>query len=1250
MESAGRKQTGGAPSSDGAALRILFVVHGFPPESRGGTESYCLEAARALHGLGHDVHVLAGSMSGATPPDLVPSTVEGVPVLTLRRQGLFVDDWDRSDAPDAEALFRQALARLRPDVVHVHHWIRLTRTLVATSHTEGIPALATLHDLWATCPRCFRIREGSFCRLPLGPASCLTCVPRLLDPGDAVVAGEIEQYRDDFAQELRLARRLIVPSGAHRDLVAALIDEPPGRLLVLPHGTIGQAPVGAGMARPSGAGATVRLGFWGDLVPMKGYHLLLEALRSLPAEQAARFEVHGWGETHDPAYADRLDELERGLSVHRHGAFVPADLASVPLDWAVIPSVASESYSFVLDEALLLGVPPIVSDRGALAERIGSAGLSFEPEQAAALAGVLERVLAEPGLRDRLARSLPSPAPMEGHARRLLELYREVLAEGGDPPRGDPELDRRRHVGLAARLDRLDRRALNAAGQMEAEAARARGLAAELRRAEESVRESAGTLATYERSLAEHRIERERLQAELEQAGAWLVEARDLLARREATVRDQGAALEALASQAERDAELEAKREADREELAERLQSEAQALRSGLTRDVARCEALETRLDDLRGRLADLAVSERSASESAKAWRGALEELAAARERHGGELDEALEACDRVAGERDAAVASARRAEARVTGLEAGLAVREEDVRELTHRLRERVASERDLAERLQHALREQALRRAERDRYREDLRAARARAEELAGRAAGSEASPGRGTLPQAVRQDPRSARPATIPDRVSGPESVRAAAGPGPGLRILMVVHQFLPNHAAGSEIYTWKLSKGLAARHHVHLLFTEARYGVHQYQVREGTWDDLPYTEVSHQQATRDFELTYRDERMNAIFRQLLEQERPDVVHIQHLHNFSIDFISIAKAAGIPVVYTLHEYMLLCPRGGQMLRADGERCARPIPEKCADCIDHYRLGAPDSGSGQASLVSRIGRYLPQNLRLALRSLLPREERTETGPAQDREAWVHAAAERLDVVREALRGVDLFIAPSRFLRGIFIDSGMVEPGRILYSDYGMDPGPLSDLQRIHGSGLRVGYIGTIAPYKGVHVLIEAMNALVDREDVSCQVHGALETFPDYALDVQDVSRNPRTVFHGRYDNRRIGEVLGGLDVLVVPSLWYENAPLTIHEAYLAGIPVVASRLGGMAEYVHDGVTGLLFETGDAVDLADRLRTLAEDPSRMDRFDLSAVPVKPIDEDALEMAARYRSLVEAARGAATIRQGGALT
>jgi glycosyltransferase involved in cell wall biosynthesis len=151
--------------------------------------------------------------------------------------------------------------------------------------------------------------------------------------------------------------------------------------------------------------------------------------------------------------------------------------------------------------------------------------------------------------------------------------------------------------------------------------------------------------------------------------------------------------------------------------------------------------------------------------------------------------------------------------------------------------------------------------------------------------------------------------------------------------------------------------------------------------------------------------------------------------------------------------------------------------------------------------------------------------------------------------------------------------------------------------------LKKTPSSGLRVGYVGQIARHKGVHVLFEAARQMPDAS-LSVRAYGDTTSFPEYTARLRRlIAGDERLELAGVYRPQRLSQVLRELDVIVVPSLWYENSPNVILEAFGHRTPVVASNLGGMAELVRDGENGLLFAPGDAEGLARQLRRLLDDP-----------------------------------------------
>jgi glycosyltransferase involved in cell wall biosynthesis len=251
---------------------------------------------------------------------------------------------------------------------------------------------------------------------------------------------------------------------------------------------------------------------------------------------------------------------------------------------------------------------------------------------------------------------------------------------------------------------------------------------------------------------------------------------------------------------------------------------------------------------------------------------------------------------------------------------------------------------------------------------------------------------------------------------------------------------------------------------------------------------------------------------------------------------------------------------------------------------------------------------------------------------------PLDGRHPWVPAIERRWKEVKAQLDLVDLFVAPSNFLRERFIEAGMIAADRIVYSDSGFDHGPFEDMppRRERGDGpVRLGFIGSIAEQKGVHLIVEAFNELPE-DGVECRIYGGLTGWPDYVELVRARRAHLGVRLMGPYVNNKVAEVLRSVDALIVPSRWYENSPLTIHEAFMAGIPVITGDRGGMAELVKHDVNGLHFRMDSAPDLRYQIERLMNEPGLLEKI-TRETPVKTIAEDARETEERLEELASRA-------------
>jgi glycosyltransferase involved in cell wall biosynthesis len=424
-------------------VKVLLAVHGYPPELVGG------------HGLvraGHEVVVVSGTLrhEQGFRRSLEHDEVDGrtIRVHKIHRADLYFDHWQKSGSTRAALAFRDILREERPDLVHVHHWIRLSRDLVQRAVLERIPAVVTLHDLWTTCLVTFRVKpeSGEFCHAPLAPAPCLRCAAQV-PPRTPWLSYEeqgiaLMERSVDLKAELALARVVLAPTEAHAAAVTRYLGVARERLdlRVVPHGRELALRARSPLAPPAELGKLV-LGVWGHLYRLKGADRVLRAVRRLPDPRPVR--VHFAGGEPEPAFAAEVHELAQGLDVHFHGPYAASALDTHPVSDAhvfVSGTLAHESFGLVLDEAVALRLPLVLPRSGAYAERLseGAGALFYTPGDEAALAAVLARLLDEPGLVAALRARLPAaesftPSTAE-HVAELLAIYAE--ARGARTPEG----------------------------------------------------------------------------------------------------------------------------------------------------------------------------------------------------------------------------------------------------------------------------------------------------------------------------------------------------------------------------------------------------------------------------------------------------------------------------------------------------------------------------------------------------------------------------------------------------------------------------------------------------------------------------------------------------------------------------------------------------------------------------------------------------------------------------------------------
>lgn len=280
-------------------------------------------------------------------------------------------------------------------------------------------------------------------------------------------------------------------------------------------------------------------------------------------------------------------------------------------------------------------------------------------------------------------------------------------------------------------------------------------------------------------------------------------------------------------------------------------------------------------------------------------------------------------------------------------------------------------------------------------------------------------------------------------------------------------------------------------------------------------------------------------------------LLEATEPDIAHVHGIaHETSPSVLPAIKAAGLPVVQTLHDYKLLCPNTSFL--SNGEVCERCKTHRYYNVV-RYRC---KRGSLPASVLAGL------------------------------ETSIHKATQIYE------RNVDLFISPSQFLLNKLREYGI--------KNRAVNIPNFIDLDRFspnYEAGDYFVYIGRLSKEKGLLTLLKAMKE-VGRSHL--YIAGRGEQEPELRAFVTQNGLNNIT-FLGHLPTEELAELLRKASFAVTPSQWYENYSMSVLEALASGTPVIGSRIGGIPEQVLDGWNGFLFEPGNHAELAEKINTLLD-------------------------------------------------
>lgn len=322
----------------------------------------------------------------------------------------------------------------------------------------------------------------------------------------------------------------------------------------------------------------------------------------------------------------------------------------------------------------------------------------------------------------------------------------------------------------------------------------------------------------------------------------------------------------------------------------------------------------------------------------------------------------------------------------------------------------------------------------------------------------------------------------------------------------------------------------------------------------------------------------------------FHDFLLEHRPDVIHFQHTLFIGYEAVRVARSTlpDAAIVYTFHEYLPICHRDGQMVRTlNNELCSESSPRRCNECFPEI--------SPQTFFMRK--RYIQSHL----------------------------------------SAVDLFLTPSEYALDRYVDWG-IPADKIQVEPYSCPPVDAEGGDRGERPRNRFGFFGQFTPYKGCDVLLDAVQLLGDDFDGHVWIHGANLDMqvPEFQARFTDLieSAGEKVTLCGPYDRAELPGLMGEIDWVVVPSIWWETGPFVVLEAFQHGRPVICSDIGGMSEKVGDSVSGLHFRSRDPRSLAEMIRRAATTPGLWDQLRVGIPPVPDVTDRAKVMRGIYEALI----------------
>lgn len=451
---------------------------------------------------------------------------------------------------------------------------------------------------------------------------------------------------------------------------------------------------------------------------------------------------------------------------------------------------------------------------------------------------------------------------------------------------------------------------------------------------------------------------------------------------------------------------------------------------------------------------------------------------------------------------------------------------------------------------------------------------------------------------------------------------------------LKILLPVHCFFPSHFYGTETYTLELARTLRAAGHEVSILTAILYG------EEGTkqvytqyeYDGLPVHCVDqNSQPLMFFGQTYRRPDLYPVLRDIIQQVSPDIVHVTHLMGHTSTLLEVLRDMGIPTVATLTDFFGIC-FNSKLERHDGTLCLGPNrwSSNCLKCYFKSHIHYDSNND--------LKRFLKSDFFLAILLGMP-SCITKLFPFIGRPLSEHISevTKRIEIFRTLYDTYLVMIAPTDFLFEAY-ERNRFYSEKLRKINFGINFDIVKGYRtprRKKDSHVRFGYIGQITAHKGVDLLVKAFLQLKG-SNCSLEIYGPSDQDAPYMNDLMRLSRDGnRITFKSTFPQTELAARLSQMDVLVIPSRWYENSPLVLLYALATRTPVIVTDVKGMNEFVKDGFNGYTFKKDSVSHLLAAMQKVVDDPSIINRLSENVDYQKDVADHTADVLSIYEEILQ---------------